>query len=66
MGASNKTINAAKWQAKNVEQILLKPNRKLNLSDRIAAQVEKGKAKSRQDYILRAVLGALEKDEAEE
>lgn len=53
----------AAWQAENVERIVVKPNKKLNFTERIAAQVAAGKAKSRQDYIIRAVLNALEKDE---
>ena len=52
-----------KWQAENVERLTIKPNLKYRLSERIQAQIEKGCAKSRQDYIIQAVLSRLEQDE---
>ena len=57
------TEYSAKWQADNIEQILIKPNLKYRLSERIQEQIEKGCAKSRQDYIIQAVLSRLEQDE---
>ena len=51
------------YQRDNVERIVIKPNNKYHLSERIQTQVIKGNAKSRQDYILQAVLKRLEEDE---
>ena len=51
-----------KWQAENVERIVIKPNKKEHISERIQIAVDKGFAKSRQAYILAAVRRALEED----
>ena len=51
-----------KWQAENVERIVIKPNKKEHISERIQIAVDKGLAKSRQAYILAAVKRALEED----
>ena len=61
----NQVKYTEKWQANNIERLTIKPNLKYRLSERIQAQVEKGNAKSRQDYIIRAVLRSLEEDEKE-
>ncbi len=50
------------WQAKNIERIVIKPNRRDHISDRIQIAIDRGLAKSRQGYILDAVRRALEAD----
>ena len=52
----------AQYQRENNEQILLKPRKSDRISERIELAIQHGKAKSRQDYILRAVKEALERD----
>ena len=56
-----KAIDA--WQAENVERIVIKPNKKEHISDRIQIAIDRGIAKSRQAYILDAVRKALEADD---
>ena len=50
------------WQRENVERIVIKPNRKQHISDRIQIAIDRGLAKSRQAYILAAIQKALEED----
>ena len=45
-----------------MERIVIKPNKKEHISERIQIAVDKGLAKSRQAYILAAVRRALEED----
>lgn len=56
-----KAIDA--WQAENIERIVIKPNKKEHISDRIQIAIDRGIAKSRQSYILDAVRKALEEDD---
>ena len=56
-----KAIDA--WQAENVERIVIKPNKKEHISDRIQIAIDRGITKSRQAYILDAVRKALEADD---
>ena len=56
-----KAIDA--WQAENIERIVIKPNKKEHISDRIQIAIDRGIAKSRQAYILDAVRKALEEDD---
>ena len=56
-----KAIDA--WQAENVERIVIKPNKKEHISDRIQIAIDRGITKSRQAYILDAIRKALESDE---
>lgn len=53
------------WAKENTERIVIKPNNKYHLSERIQTQVIKGNAKSRQDFIICAVLEKLEKLEGQ-
>ena len=55
-----KAIDA--WQAENVERIVIKPNKKEHISDRIQIAIDRGITKSRQAYILEAIRKALEAD----
>ena len=55
-----KAIDA--WQAENIERIVIKPNKKEHISDRIQIAIDHGITKSRQAYILDAVRKALEED----
>lgn len=55
-----KAIDA--WQAENIERIVIKPNKKEHISDRIQLAIDRGITKSRQAYILDAVRKALEED----
>ena len=55
-----KAIDA--WQAENVERIVIKPNKKEHISDRIQIAIDRGITKSRQAYILDAIRKALEAD----
>lgn len=50
------------WQSANVERILIKPNKRDCLSERIQQAIDAGKAKSRQSYIISAVKDALDRD----
>ena len=50
------------WQRENVERIVIKPNRKQHVSDRIQIAIDQGLEKSRQAYILSAIQKALEED----
>jgi len=56
-----KAIDA--WQAENVERIVIKPNKKEHISDRIQIAIDRGITKSRQAYILDAIRKALEADD---
>ena len=56
-----KAIDA--WQAENVERIVIKPNKKEHISDRIQLAIDRGITKSRQAYILDAIRKALEADD---
>ena len=56
-----KAIDA--WQAENVERIVIKPNKKEHISDRIQIAIDRGITKSRQSYILEAIRKALEADD---
>ena len=55
-----KAIDA--WQAENIERIVIKPNKKEHISDRIQIAIDRGITKSRQAYILDAVRKSLEED----
>ncbi len=52
-----------RWQKEHVERLTIKPRKELKLPERIQAAVDHGLAASRQDYIIKAVLEALEHDE---
>ena len=56
-----KAIDA--WQAENIERIVIKPNTKEHISDRIQSAIERVITKRRQAYILDAVRKALEADD---
>ena len=51
-----------KWKLENTDRIVIQPRKDLNLPDRIRQAVVTGRAASRQDYIINAVLAALERD----
>ena len=53
-----KAIDA--WQAEHVEKILIKPRKEEHLSERIKLAIDKGYAKSRQGFIIEAVLKMLD------
>ena len=53
----------SQWQAEHIDRISIKPRKELKLPERIQAAVDHGLAASRQDYIIKAVLEALEHDE---
>lgn len=55
-----KAIDA--WQAENIERIVIKPNKREHISDRIQLAVDRGITKSRQAYILDAIKKTLEAD----
>ena len=50
------------WQAENVERITVKPRREDRISEQIQTLIDRGIAKSRQDYIINAVKVALAND----
>jgi len=50
------------WQAEHLERIVIKPNKKEHLYDRVQMAVDNGLARSRQAYILAAIRKALEED----
>ena len=54
------------WQKENTERLTIKPNNRLRLSERIQVQINKGNARSRQDFIIGAVLEKLEKLEGQD
>ena len=51
-----------KWQKENIDRIVIKPNKRDHVVDRIQMALDKGLAKSRQSYILNAVFKQLEAD----
>lgn len=53
-----KAIDA--WQAEHVERILIKPRKEDQISERIQIAIERGITKSRQSFIIDAVLKALD------
>ena len=50
------------WQAENVERITVKPRREDRISEQIQTLIDRGVARSRQDYIINAVKVALAND----
>lgn len=53
-----KAIN--EWQQEHLERIVIKPNKKEHISERIQQAIDQGYAKSRQAFILDAVRKALD------
>lgn len=54
--------NIKRWQLENTDRIEIKPRKDLRIPDRIQHAIDAGRAASRQDYIINAVLAALERD----
>ena len=52
----------AKWKLENTDRIVIQPRKDLDMPDRIRQAIVAGRAASRQDYIINAVLAALERD----
>ena len=52
----------AKWKLENTDRIVIQPRKDVRLPGRIQQAIEAGRAASRQDYIINAVLAALERD----
>ena len=50
------------WKADNVDRIVIQPRKARKLPERLGKAVEKGLAASKQDYIIKAVEAALERD----
>ncbi len=50
------------WKIKEIDRITIEPRKLLQIPARIAAAVEAGRAASRQDYIIRAITEALDRD----
>lgn len=63
--ATKKTQYNDAWKKENTDFIRIFPRKDKNIPARIEAQVNRGKAKSRQDYILKAIRESLEQDEKE-
>ena len=51
-----------RYRAKSLDRIEVQARKELRFPDRIAAAVEAGRAASRQDYIIRAISEALDRD----
>lgn len=54
-------INA--WKAENVDRIVIQPRKEKRLPERLQAAVSRGKASSKQEYIITAIEEALKRDE---
>lgn len=52
----------AEWQKENTDFIAFRARKELCIPDRIQRAVAAGKASSRQEYITKAILAALERD----
>ena len=50
------------WKAENLDRIVIQPRKARKLPERLSKAVEKGLAASKQDYIIKAVEAALERD----
>lgn len=62
MASKQNTGKIDEWQAQNVDRITIKPRKELALPEMIQKAVDRGFATSRQDYIIKAVLEALDRD----
>lgn len=62
MPSKQNTQRIDAWQAEKIDRMTIKPRKELRLPERIQNAVEKGCASSRQEYIVKAVLEALERD----
>ncbi|MBR1820560.1 MAG: hypothetical protein IJ769_02945 [Clostridia bacterium] len=62
MASKQSSKASSKWQANNVDRIVVKPRKRERLAERIQIAVDRGLAKSRQAYILNAVMARLEAD----
>lgn len=51
-----------RWRAKALDRLEVQTRKELEIPERIAAAVEAGRASSRQEYITKAILSALERD----
>ncbi len=51
-----------RWQAENVDKILIKPRKDQRLPERLQIAVDKTNAKSRQAYIIDAIILKLASD----
>ena len=51
-----------KYREKSLDRIEIQTQKRLAIPARIAAAVEAGRAASRQDYIIRAITEALDRD----
>lgn len=54
-------INA--WKAENVDRIVIQPRKEKRIPERLQAAVNRGKASSKQEYIITAIEAALKRDE---
>ena len=50
------------WKIRETDRITIEPRKLLQIPARIAAAVEAGRAASRQEYIIRAITEALDRD----
>lgn len=50
------------WKAKKVDRIVIEPRKERQFPARLGEAVRRGKAASRQDYIISAVEKALKED----
>ena len=50
------------WKAANVDRIIVQPRKGLKLPQRLQSAVDNGKASSKQEYIIKAIQTALDKD----
>ena len=62
MARKQDTRAIEEWQKGNVDRIIIKPNKKLQVADRIQLAIDRGVAKNRQSYIVNAILKQLEAD----
>ena len=50
------------WKAGNIDRIVIQPRKGLKLPQRLQSAVEGGNASSKQEYIIKAIQTALDRD----
>lgn len=63
MSSKQNIKKISEWQEANTDLLRIRARKEANIPERIQALVEKGKAKSRQAYIVDAILAALKHEE---
>ena len=62
MTSKQNTAKIDEWKREKLDRIVIQPRKERKLPERLQKAVDTGKAASRQEYIINAVEGALERD----